>query len=128
MAWVKIKDGDDGPIMREIADEILELPRPPKRWITCCNGMVQRESIEWMAWYRHRGRDPYECRRPKIGNPLRRAVIGRDGYICQICGAGVAPSDVHLDHIIPFAHGGPTTIDNLRVAHSRCNIKRGVGI
>jgi hypothetical protein len=56
---------------------------------------------------------------------LRRRVIARDGLVCGICGGGVEPGDVHLDHIVPFSHGGPTTAENLRVTHRLCNLKRG---
>jgi 5-methylcytosine-specific restriction endonuclease McrA len=32
--------------------------------------------------------------------------------------------DASVDHIIPQAHGGPSAIGNLRLAHSRCNTER----
>jgi hypothetical protein len=56
---------------------------------------------------------------------LRSRVIARDGLICQICGGAVSLGDIHLDHIVPRSKGGPTTYENLRVTHSRCNRKRG---
>lgn len=50
---------------------------------------------------------------------IRRAVWKRDGGECQwpvesggICGSRLRPE---LDHIRPYAKGGPTTVDNLRV-------------
>jgi 5-methylcytosine-specific restriction endonuclease McrA len=55
-------------------------------------------------------------------------VIDRDGYLCGICGGDVEPTDVHLDHIYPYSLGGPTTFNNLRVTHSRCNVKKGARI
>ena len=55
----------------------------------------------------------------------RAAVIARDGGICGICAQPVSISDVELDHIIPLALGGRHSSDNLQVAHSRCNRRKG---
>lgn len=49
----------------------------------------------------------------------------RDGGICHICGGLVAPDDVHFDHVIPLSKGGSHTYDNIKVAHSTCNMKKG---
>ena len=78
----------------------------------------------WLEWHLFRGVDP-EARRDPIPPALRAAVIARDGYVCGICGGEVEPADVHLDHIRPYSKGGPTTMANLRVTHSVCNIKKG---
>lgn len=54
---------------------------------------------------------------------LRRAIYLRDGGLCGFCGEAVPISAFHLDHHpIPRLAGGPTTMDNLRLAHPRCNI------
>lgn len=63
--------------------------------------------------------------RPKIPDWMRRAVIERDGLVCKLCQLAVDAGDVHLDHIVPFSLGGPTTVDNLRVTHAVCNLRRG---
>ena len=51
----------------------------------------------------------------------------RDGNRCQIC--GVKCNDgihkIHFDHIIPWSKGGETTLDNLRVLCSDCNLALG---
>ena len=47
---------------------------------------------------------------------------------CGICHGEVKPSDVHLDHIHPFSKGGRTNAENLRVTHSRCNIRKGAKV
>jgi len=64
-------------------------------------------------------------RREAPSASVRRAVIARDGLICQICREPVSESDIHLDHIKPYSLGGPTTLRNLRVTHSVCNMRRG---
>lgn len=95
--------------------------RPPPRWRDL--GMAKIPSRGWLEWHLHRGVDP--ARRERIRPLIRAAVIKRDGYNCGICGGKVAPNDVHLDHITPYSRGGPTTIDNLRVTHAHCNLRRG---
>lgn len=78
----------------------------------------------WLEWHLFRGIAP-AARRPAIPTWIRRHVIERDGYVCGICAGDVEPTDVHLDHIKPWSHGGEHSADNLRVTHSLCNIKRG---
>lgn len=78
----------------------------------------------WLEWHLFRGIAP-AARRTAIPLAVRAAVMERDGLVCQICGADVERDDVHLDHIKPWSRGGEHTVDNLRVAHSLCNIKRG---
>ena len=63
--------------------------------------------------------------RVTIAVHVRRTVIARDGFRCHLCAGDVDPSDVHLDHLLPVSRGGGNEPENLRVAHSRCNIRRG---
>lgn len=67
---------------------------------------------------------PWSPRRPAIPAAIRRAVRLRDGNTCQLCGGEVTEGDVDLDHILPWAQGGPDTVENLRVTHSQCNRRR----
>lgn len=55
----------------------------------------------------------------------RRAIYARDGGLCGFCGQHVPMELMHLDHIQPKGLGGPTTMENLRVAHRVCNIAAG---
>ena len=82
-------------------------------------------------------------------------LIERDGYICRFCATPVVPAQVrqratqrypnavpwgrksaeqhaafqamllNFDHIVPHSRGGQTTLDNLVVACSPCNLGRG---
>ncbi len=56
-----------------------------------------------------------------ITNEVMLKVVRRDGQICQICHTPVPDNEVEFDHIIPFARGGSTTADNLRLVHAACN-------
>jgi 5-methylcytosine-specific restriction endonuclease McrA len=51
----------------------------------------------------------------------------RDGRVCGICGDPIAQDEQPtLDHITPLAFGGSKRrLDNLQLAHSSCNWKRG---
>lgn len=57
---------------------------------------------------------------------LRKDIMERDNYTCQICGKYM-PDEVglHIDHISPIAKGGKTIPSNLRVLCSKCNGKKG---
>ena len=54
--------------------------------------------------------------------PTRNAIYQRDGHKCQYCGA---TRKLTIDHIIPKSKGGSDDWDNLVVACSSCNIKKG---
>ena len=73
----------------------------------------------------------YECtlreyysknQRKLMTKELRREIILRDNYTCQICGKYM-PDEVglHVDHIIPISKGGKTVPSNLQVLCSKCN-------
>lgn len=57
---------------------------------------------------------------------LRRQIMERDNYTCQICGKHM-PDEVglHIDHIVPVAKGGKTVPSNLQVLCSKCNGGKG---
>lgn len=56
---------------------------------------------------------------------LRFKVLQRDNFKCCVCGASPAkdPSvELQVDHILPWAKGGETDIDNLQTLCSVCNL------
>lgn len=53
------------------------------------------------------------------------AILARDGYVCHLCGTDVAPGDVNFDHVIPLSRGGAHSEENIKVAHSLCNRRKG---
>jgi 5-methylcytosine-specific restriction endonuclease McrA len=54
--------------------------------------------------------------------PSRSMIYKRDGYTCQYCGA---TKHLTIDHVIPRCRGGGDTWENLVVACSSCNTKKG---
>jgi len=57
-------------------------------------------------------------RRPQYWNVIRRQILQRDGYRCQICGE---QKDLSVHHIIPLSMGGDSTTGNLRVLCHTCH-------
>ncbi|MFI2664170.1 HNH endonuclease [Micromonospora carbonacea] len=68
---------------------------------------------------------PEGKRRRAIPASVQAAVYQRDGHRCVACGT---LDDLTLDHIYPWARGGPDTIDNLRVLCRPCNSRKGARI
>ncbi len=121
MGVMPFQDFDADQQMR--INALCARPRPPAKFHRAWWGLApQRSHFEW---YVRRGRDPEKIRRPKTPKWMREAVIERDGYVCQICHGPVEATDVHLDHIRPVVHGGRTSVANLRVTHSACNLAKG---
>ena len=54
-----------------------------------------------------------------IAMPMRRAVMERDGGLCQSCNS---ISHIHLDHITPVSKGGKNVLRNLQVLCRTCNL------
>jgi 5-methylcytosine-specific restriction endonuclease McrA len=55
----------------------------------------------------------------------RRNIYARDNGMCQYCCKKFPSQELSLDHVIPRAHGGKTTWDNLVCACVYCNAKKG---
>lgn len=56
---------------------------------------------------------------------LRFMVLRRDNFKCKICGKSPATDPnivLHVDHILAWAKGGETVIENLQTLCSDCNI------
>jgi hypothetical protein len=59
---------------------------------------------------------------------VRYTVLKRDRFKCVLCGASPATSPdcrLHVDHIVAFARGGKTAIENLRTLCESCNLGKG---
>lgn len=62
----------------------------------------------------------------RISIPVtRRAVLVRDRYTCQYCGAQPGRQILTIDHVLPRSKGGKTTWQNVVAACKRCNGKKG---
>ena len=54
--------------------------------------------------------------------PTKNLIYKRDKNKCQYCGS---TKSLTIDHVIPRSRGGKDTWENLVVACSPCNIKKG---
>lgn len=59
---------------------------------------------------------------------LRRQVRERFNNICAYCRTAelLSASVFEIDHIIPYSADGPTSLDNLCLACSSCNNRKGI--
>lgn len=55
----------------------------------------------------------------------RENVYARDSMRCQYCAQRVARHEATYDHVVPRAHGGRTTWDNVVIACFACNQRKG---
>jgi hypothetical protein len=58
---------------------------------------------------------------------LRRRVIARAGDRCEYCRLSQRgqAATFHIDHVVPVAAGGPTTVENLALACVSCSLRKG---
>lgn len=100
---------------------MAEAQRGPKHW-------------GWKGGYKQsrESRSEHEARRrariagAEVVEPTSRGeIIQRDRSICHLCGELVPADDIHIDHIVPLSRGGNHSADNVAVAHSMCNMRKG---
>jgi 5-methylcytosine-specific restriction endonuclease McrA len=93
-----------------------------------------RNRTRHAAWYlanRLKSRESTNRRRArKFANGFEvvslSAILERDGMVCHICRADILTrADLHFDHVIPLAKGGPHRAFNIKPAHARCNLSKG---
>ena len=53
----------------------------------------------------------------------RELVFYRDRTICQVCEKSVDWDEVEIDHIVPHALGGETSLENARLVHRDCHAR-----
>lgn len=70
-----------------------------------------------------RGYKRTDQRMTKTSATLRFAVLERDAFTCRYCGRSPLHEGVviHVDHVVPVAKGGESTLDNLITACTDCN-------
>lgn len=56
-------------------------------------------------------------------------ILAEHGMVCHLCGEDIASlDDLHFDHVIPLAKGGPHSTANVRPSHAHCNMKKGARV
>ena len=70
--------------------------------------------------------DRRAIRKGKFVESIDRIVVWeRDNGLCGICGKWVTFESFTIDHIIPFSRGGLHCYNNVQIAHSKCNNRKG---
>lgn len=83
---------------------------------------VQSESLQQKE---SRQRTFAQEQRNRITKKVRFAVLQRDNFTCQYCGAHGPGVVLEVDHIIPISKGGTSDMDNLITACFDCNRGKG---
>ncbi len=101
-----------------------ETPLDPDHFFdSCCSPRCRDLFYSWVE----QEHATIRGRRPQYWNVIRRQILARDGYRCQICGD---THDLSVHHIIPLSKGGDSTAANLRVlchsCHQRVHGKKAV--
>jgi 5-methylcytosine-specific restriction endonuclease McrA len=52
-------------------------------------------------------------------------IYERDDATCHLCGNFVPREEASRDHVKPRSAGGKLTFENILLAHSSCNSRRG---
>lgn len=128
-AFVNYINTDDSEIINDTTDEDTNIESPHEintNDTEILPNTIDEERIIYSSnenkpsYYRHKTK-----REPS--NKLKVQVLMRDGNRCRIC--GVACNDgihkINFDHIIPWAKGGETALENLQVLCSDCNAALG---
>lgn len=71
------------------------------------------------------GRDEWRALSGRQRKRITDAIYIRDAARCHLCHQLVRRRDASVDHVVPSSKGGPSTTDNLKLAHRRCNFAKG---
>jgi 5-methylcytosine-specific restriction endonuclease McrA len=99
---------DDGLSAEDVKALVLQRERSQQRKLQTAHSLMRAEE---------------EGRPTRVPVPVdvRRVVFERDGGKCVECGSSF---DLQYDHILPVAHGGATTIENLQLLCADCNQRK----
>lgn len=118
-----------GPGRTEWARRVRELRRERGWPIETQHDDRQLKQGEYRLVAEPPSEDEYQLSK-SISTRLRAEVLERDGYTCQMCGAGAGDDDeldpsrkvrLHAGHIVDRSHGGRDELGNLRAQCSACN-------
>ncbi|MGZ5330097.1 MAG: HNH endonuclease [Solirubrobacterales bacterium] len=94
--------------------EVLEAGQGVLRSETMC--LERPEVIRLVSFVRV----PRDVHRRRI---TRKAVLARDGWVCQYCGND--KPGLTVDHVIPRSRGGESVWENIVAACAACNRRKG---
>lgn len=65
------------------------------------------------------------AKRKQLSKKIRFEVFKRDRFTCQYCGRQAPEVVLHIDHVVPVAHGGTDDVLNLVTSCVDCNLGKG---
>ena len=72
-----------------------------------------------------RNRANQHRRRAGSGTVNFARILDRYGMVCHICTLPIdSLADLHFDHVIPLAKGGPHAESNIKPSHALCNLRK----
>lgn len=104
-----------------------------RRWASMNAQKVKADRAKWLAANRNKMRAAQQrYRASKRTSKVERIdfdrICKRDRMICHVCKKPVTKKQLHFDHVIPLAAGGPHIESNIAVAHAFCNISKGAKV
>lgn len=73
----------------------------------------------------HHARRRASKRNGRVTKADYAAILAEFGMVCHICGCGITTrQDLHFDHVIPLAKGGPHCSENIKPSHAKCNMHK----
>lgn len=90
---------------------------------------ARREWANSIGWESMSDNDLRSLRMEYNGrNPYRREEVWEKSEgVCHLCVGAADQGDWHVDHVQPILLGGRDEIDNVAVAHPKCNLSKGAG-
>tara|TARA_R100000501_G_C2606072_1_gene101821 strand:- start:8 stop:571 length:564 start_codon:yes stop_codon:yes gene_type:complete len=113
--WIEAKTGV--PYGPRSVTRVVEKHMKPRGAKEAFNNAMDRGRVEWVY-------KSDKILRKRLNNKLRFAVLERDEWKCQLCGAGSEARVLEVDHIVPVSEGGEETMENLRTLCHECNIRK----
>ncbi len=98
---------DEGLTAHDVMALVVERDTRKRRRLERAHAALRREDVP---------------RREPIPRDVRLAVWQRDAGRCVECGSDF---DLQYDHVIPFAMGGATSVENLQLLCAPCNRAKG---
>jgi 5-methylcytosine-specific restriction endonuclease McrA len=112
------------------------------KWAT--DPKYKSKEKEWRKNNPHKrkanNKDRARRRGTKMGYYTRQQIFDRDGYNCYLCNIPVDLTATHIqgqpgwetyphvEHVVPLALGGEDTLQNVKIAHAKCNMDKGVSL
>ena len=88
-------------------------------------GMRQDDRLNRARTIAAQGSLPVPSQRRAIPDDVKQLVWNRDGGACRSC---ASKTELQFDHMIPLAHGGGSTEDNLQILCGPCNRRKGASV